>query len=154
MPLATQDSTNLQGGPSWPSFEKFRTEGAKALESLKDGKVATLHTKTGQYRILEEGDFQKLLGLARDVERLRGGLRVVAQAVRVVQKHRDEDTLKLLADAVTMMGSLPELPTRDGLDPLFPEGFNLEPDDEVELDPNQIGRPLKDRNIARQNHAH
>lgn len=38
MPLATKDLTslNLQLGPSWSSFEKFRTEGAKALKSLKD----------------------------------------------------------------------------------------------------------------------
>lgn len=148
MSLATQDSTNLQNGPSWSSFEKFRTEGAKALESLKDGKVGTLQTKTGQYRILEERDFQKLLGLARDVERLRGGLRVVVQAVRVVQKHRDDDTLKLLADAVTMMGSLPELPTRDNFDPLLPEGIEVEPDDEVDLDPAEIERPLDAHNVV------
>ena len=107
MPLTTQDSTDIQSGPSWPSFEKFRTEGAKALETLKKGKVATLHTKTGQYRILEEHDFQKLLGLARDVERLRGGMRILMQTVRVVQKHPDVESLNLLAETVTMLGSLP-----------------------------------------------
>ncbi|MEL7409474.1 MAG: hypothetical protein AAFN00_21435, partial [Cyanobacteria bacterium J06558_2] len=58
---------NLKLGQTWQSFEKFRTEGAKALADIKDGIVATLTTKTGQYRIVEEHDFQQLYGLARDV---------------------------------------------------------------------------------------
>ncbi len=148
MPLTTQDSTDIQSGPSWPSFEKFRTEGAKALESLKKGKVATLHTKTGQYRILEEHDFQKLLGLARDVERLRKGMRILMQTVRVVQKHPDVESLNLLAQTVTMLGSLPELPTSEGFEPLLPEGIDLDPDDEVELDLAQIKRPLDTSHAA------
>lgn len=144
MPLAAKDLTslNLQLGPSWSSFEKFRAEGAKALMSLKDGKVAILHTKTGQYRILEEQDFQKILGLARDVERLRRGLRVLLHTARVVQKHPDAESLNLLVETVTMLGSLPELPTCDSFEPLLPEDLDLDPDDEVELDPNQIERPL------------
>lgn len=148
MTLITKDSTNLQSGPSWSSFEKFRTEGAKALESIKDGKVGTLHTKTGQHRILEERDFQKLLGLARDVERLRGGLRILMQTVRVVQKHPDAESLSLLAETVSMLGSLPELPTRESFDPLLPEGLEVDPDDEVDLDPAQIERPFDTRNLA------
>ncbi|MBV9389620.1 MAG: hypothetical protein JOZ78_24625 [Chroococcidiopsidaceae cyanobacterium CP_BM_ER_R8_30] len=153
MPLVTQDSTYLQNGPSWSSFEKFRTEGAKALNSLKDGKVATLQTKTGQYRILEEHDFQKLLGYSRDVERLRGGLRILMQTVRVVQKHPDVESLNLLAETVTMLGSLPELPTRDSFDPLLPEGIEVDSDDEVELDPTQIERPLDASHVALENNV-
>lgn len=144
MALITQDPRvcDLKAGPSWSSFEKFRTEGANALESVKDGTVATLQTKTGQYRILEEHDFQKLLGLARDVERLRGGWRVVVHAVRVARKHPDTDSLNMLLEAVTMLGNLPELPTRDGFAPLSPEGLDVDLDDEVTLDPAQIERPL------------
>ena len=59
-------------GQTWPSFEKFRADGAKALSAIKNGAVATLTTKTGQYRIIEEQDFQQMYGLARDVDRLRG----------------------------------------------------------------------------------
>lgn len=145
MPLLKKDSTSfsLRSGPSWPSFEKFRTEGANALESVKGGTVATLQTKTGQYRILEEHDFQALLGLARDVERLRGGLSVVVKAVRGVQKHPDDpESLDLLLETVMMLGSLPELPTRTGFDHLSPEGLDVDPDDEVTLDPDQIKRPI------------
>jgi hypothetical protein len=136
-------SLELKAGPRWSSFEKFRTEGAKSLESLKDGTVAVLVTKTGQYRILEEHDFQRILGLARDVDRLRQGLRIVLQSARIVQKHpSDADTINLLVEAVTMLGSLPELPTRGNFESLLPENMDEDIDDEVELNPEYIQRPL------------
>ena len=101
-----------------------------------------MHTKTGQYRIVEEHDFQNLLGLATDVARLRKGLRLVLQSVRVVQKHRDEDSLNMLVEAVTMGGSLSGLPARRGFEDLIPENIDIEPEDEVELDPERIERPF------------
>jgi hypothetical protein len=133
----------------WSSFEQFRMEGSKALSPIKEGVVATLSTKTGQYRILEEQDFQKVLGLARDVERLRGGLRLIMQAVRVVQKHPDDtESLNLLLDAVTVMGGLPDLPIREHFDKLLPETTDLETDDDVELDPDNIERPFAHMTVA------
>lgn len=75
------------------------------------------------------------------------------QTVRVVQKHPDVESLNLLAETVTMLGSLPELPTRDSFDPLLPEGIEVDPDDEVELDPTQIERPLDACNVALENNA-
>lgn len=138
----TQAVFSLQPGPNWSSFEQFRTSGAGALGSIVSGHVATLQTKTGQYRILTEQDFQKLYGLARDVERLRGGLNCVFDAVRVVQKHGDQESLNLLVSTVSMVGNIPVLPTRSDFGPLMPEGFELYPDDEVELDPAKIVRPL------------
>jgi hypothetical protein len=60
---------SLRVGQTWKSFEQFRIEGAKTLSSVKDRVIATLHTKSGQYRIIEEHDFQTLYGLARDVVR-------------------------------------------------------------------------------------
>ena len=133
---------SLRLGQTWKSFEKFRTEGAKALSSIKDGAVATLTTKTGQYRIMEERDFQQMYGLARDVDRLRGGLRMVTVAVRAAQKHPDRENLEVLAEAVAMLGELPELPTRDSFEPLIPENTDFDDDDDVMLDPNEIERPL------------
>ena len=130
----------FQSGQVWSSFEQFRIEGGKALGSVKDGSVATLHTKSGQYRILEEHDFQKLFGLACDIDRLRGGLRVVALAVRAAQKHPDEETLNVLAEAVALLGSLPELPVRERFEALLPEDELADPDDEVILDPIELQR--------------
>jgi len=144
MPTIVNDSTpfDLKVGSKWLSFEKFRTEGAKSLDSIKNGNIAILHTKTGQYRIIEEQDFQQMLGLARDVDRLRRGLRVLSRTVRVVQKHPDIDTINLLIEAVATLGTLPELPTRDRFEPLIPESLDADIDDEVDVDPDLVARPL------------
>jgi hypothetical protein len=154
MMATAEKSINLQNGPNWSSFEKFRTEGVKALEPVKDGRVAILSTKTGQYRILEEHDFQALLGLARDVERLRGGLSLLLQTVQVVRKHPDTDSINLLMKTVTMLGSLPELPTRNSFEPLMPEGIDVDLDDEVNLDPAQIESPLDSSRDDFENDSH
>lgn len=135
-----QTTLSLRPGPNWSSFEKFRKEGATALDSIKNGTVASLQTKSGQYRILSERDYQKLYGLARDVDRLQGGLRVVVSAVRAVQKHPDSETIRVLLESINLMNNLPELPTRNSFEPLQLEGFELEEDDEVILDPHQLDR--------------
>lgn len=140
---------SLRVGQTWKSFEQFRIEGAKTLSSVKDRVIATLHTKSGQYRILEEHDFQTLYGLARDVDRLRGGLGVVVLAVRAAQKHPDETHLKLLAEAVAMLGNLPELPVRDAFDALEPETSDWDEEDEVILDGDRIPRPLREGKRSR-----
>ena len=147
--LTTDKKTGIKLEPSrtWSSFEQFRKEGSKALESIKEGIVGTLFSKTGQYRIMTEKDFQKLYGLARDVERLRGGLRLVTVAVRAVQKHPDEETIKVLEEACrfgnAQLGNLPALPTRDTFEPLEPENKDdLDSEDDVILNPKEIERPF------------
>jgi hypothetical protein len=136
------EKLSLQLASIWSSFEKFRREGSKALESVKDGNVGILQTKAGQYRILSEDDFQKLYGLARDVDRLRGGMRVVVSAARAVQKHPDSDTVNVLVESINLLGSLPELPIRESFEPINPEGLSVDSDDEVILSPEEIERPL------------
>jgi len=79
---------------------------------------------------------------ATDVARLRKGLRLVLQSVHVVQKHRDEDYLNMLDEAVTMVDSLSGLPTREGFEDLIPENIDIETEDEMELDPEQSERPF------------
>lgn len=149
-PVKNQSGFSLRVGQTWKSFEQFRLEGAKTLSSVKDRVIATLHTKSGQYRIIEEHDFQTLYGLARDVDRLRGGLRVVVLAVRAAQKHPDEENLNLLAEAVAMLGNLPELPVRDTFDALEPETLDQNEEEEVILDRDRIPHPLHEARLSRQ----
>jgi hypothetical protein len=133
---------SLAQGAMWPSFEQFRTQGNAALQQITPGRVGTL--KQGQYRILAESDFQHLYGLARDIERLRGGIRVVIATARAAKIHPDEATLEALMEAVMLMGELPALPLRDNFESLKPEGLE-ESDDaskEDEIDLNNIPRPL------------
>jgi len=133
----------LEPEKTWLSFEQFRKEGSKALESVQDGSVGTLISKTGQYRIMTEKDFQKLYGLARDVERLRGGLRLVTFAVRAVQKHPDLETIETLVEAIAQLGELPALPTRNTFEPLEPEELDEQDElDDILLTKEEIQRPF------------
>ena len=68
--------------------------------------------------------------------------------VRVAQKHPDTESLNLLLEVVTMLGNLPLLTLSEGFPPLSPEGLDVDPDDEVTLDPNQIERPLSGDNVV------
>jgi hypothetical protein len=140
--FGTIPTISLTPSTSWNSFEQFRTSGANTLATITPGTVGTLQTKTGQYRILNEADFQQLVGLATDVERLQQGLSVVMRAVRVVENHpEDADTLALLVETVSMLGSISTvLPTRSSLPPLEPEDISAESDDEVILAPELLER--------------
>jgi hypothetical protein len=142
--FGTIPTISLTPSTSWNSFEQFRTSGANTLATITPGTVGTLQTKTGQYRILNENDFQQLVGLATDVERLQQGLSVVMRAVRVVENHpEDADTLALLVETVSMLGSISTvLPTRSSFPPLEPEDISAESDDEVILAPELLDHPL------------
>lgn len=137
----SQKPLELRPDKSWQSFEQFRTEGAKGLKEIKEGAIATLITKTGQYRIIEEHDFQQLYGLARDVARIRQGLRLIIPAVRAIQKHPDPENIELLLQIVAY-SQFSELPTRDNFEPLVPENIFSYEDDEVTINPTEIDRPL------------
>jgi hypothetical protein len=137
-----QTTINLRVGSRWSSFEQLRKEGANALDSVKNGTIAILHTKNGQYRILEERDFQRLYGLAREIDRLRGGVRIIISAARAVEQHPDHSTIQTLVEAVSLIGQAPTLPTRDSFEPMEAEGLELDEDDEVILDPAQLTSPL------------
>jgi hypothetical protein len=153
MALSTKnEELRLQAGPTWKSFERFRQEGSKALESIKNGIVGILHTKTGQYRFIEESDFQKLYGLACEVNRLQGGLKVIISAARAVKKHPDDlDSINVLIESVTVFGNLTALPTRQSFEPLRFEIDELDEDDEndeIITDPEELDRLIKAQSLA------
>jgi hypothetical protein len=64
----TNKKFGLRSGANWTSFEKFRLQGAEALSSIANGAIATLQTKTGKYRIIEESDYElRTSAIALDV---------------------------------------------------------------------------------------
>jgi hypothetical protein len=101
--------------------------GTTALDAIKLGSVGTLQTKTALYRILRDEDWQKLVGLASEVHRIRGGVTLVLQAAKVVAKHKDQDSFDLFYRSVSMLSESSLLPERDGH-----EGFDLTPDELAE----------------------
>jgi hypothetical protein len=137
----------LVPGPSWSSFEKFRVQGSSALTQIKPGAVGTLTSQGYQFRILCENDFQHLIGLAREVDRVRQGLRVVHAAVQTVQEHPGHNSINTLVEAALLLDSSPVLPVRHQFAALQPEQGQPEwntadDDDDVELDPQVVRRSL------------
>ena len=114
-PVASEPAfPTLVPGPSWNSFEQFRKGNNAALESIPKHSVATLRSKTGTFRILHEEDFQRLFGLASEIHRLKGGLKLIISAARVYSKFRDDEHEALLMEAVSAFAGSPVLPERDG----------------------------------------
>jgi len=115
-------------GPEWPSFEKFRLSGGTALEAIATGSVATLQVKSSRFRILRDDDFQRLLGLASEVHRLKRGITIVVQAAKVVAKHpEDQDGIQLLFQSASLLSESNILPERDGH-----ESFQITPEEAAE----------------------
>ncbi len=132
-------AVELAPGPEWASFEQFRTGGVAALESIKPGQAGTLRTKAGSYRILNERDFQNLIGLASEVERLRNGFTTIVHAVRVVKENpQSSSAVELLVHVATQCSTSPVLPTRVGHAELAPEPAEVPEDDELILDPARL----------------
>jgi len=65
---------------------------------------------------MRDDDFQKLLGLASEVHRIKNGIIFVVQAAKIVAKHKDRESIELLIRSVSMLGESPLLPERDGHD--------------------------------------
>jgi hypothetical protein len=66
------------------------------------------------YRILRDDDFQKLLGLAAEVHRIKNGVPFVVKAAKIVAKHKDQDSIELLIQSVSLLGESRVLAERDG----------------------------------------
>ncbi len=130
----------LTPGPFWGSFENFRTSGSTALGSIEPGCVGTLSSKSGVFRILRDDDFQRLIGLAAEVHRIKVGVTFIVNAAKIVQMHRDEESIRLLVQSVSLLGESPVLPEHDGH-----ERFEITPEEAAEnsedLDLTAIPRP-------------
>ena len=135
-------------GRVWTSFEQFRTGGQSELATLGLGEIGQLRTRHGSFRILRDEDFLHLYGLARDVERVQGGLRVIIAAAHSAKAHRDDVTLEALVEAVAVCANFPTLPTRPAEGPIEIEvDADIEPDDldGISLDPATVPRPFASR---------
>lgn len=141
MPIVSSTwAPTLQQGPFWHSFEQLRVKGSTALDSLKPGQVGTLSLKSGLVRLLREDDFQKLLGLASEVHRIKTGVTIIVSAAKVVQTHRDEESVQLLIKSVSLLGESSILPEHKGHD-----RFEITPEEAAgevdEVDLTSIPRP-------------
>lgn len=141
--VATTLEASLVPGPVWNSFEKFRTSGSTALDSMRHGGVATLRTKTAAYRIMRDEDFQRLVGYASEACRLQKGIRLVVQAAKIVVKHPEMESFQLLIDSASLIAQSPGLPLKHGHDSLRLSQSEIEEQrhDEFDLETADIPRP-------------
>jgi hypothetical protein len=110
-------SPPLIPGPEWHSFEQFRVGGSTALEGIAIGSVATLQVKGKTFNILRSEDFQRLVGLAAEVHRLKQGISLVLKAAKMVGKYPDDpDGIELLYQSAALLSESSIFPERDGYD--------------------------------------
>jgi hypothetical protein len=133
----------LVPGPIWHCFDDFRKEGNAGLEKIPPNGVGVLNCKVGSFRIIRDRDFQFLVGLAGDVIRLQGGLKVVMQAAKIAIKHPDEDHLRLLMRSVELVAECPELPQHEGHEPrrLTTKELTEDPISDFDAQTAEIPRP-------------
>lgn len=112
--LCSSTPLSLIPGPTWNGFEDIRKGGVGALRSIPPCGVATLNSKAGSFRVIRSDDFQRLLGIASEVNRLQAGLKIVLQAVKVYVKDHDKDAEDLLLQSVSFLAQSPMLPERKG----------------------------------------
>lgn len=136
----TDWSPQMHPGPFWNSYDQLKNSGSTALEKIKPNHVGTVATKNGIFRILRDADYHKLLGLAAEVHRIKTGVSFIVNVARVVQKHKDQDSINLLVQSVAMLGESRVLPEREGHDE-----FEISADEAAEnseqIDAAEIPRP-------------
>ena len=134
----------LVPGPEWRSFEQFRVAGSSALEGITVGSVATLQVKSRTFRILRDDDFQRIVGLASEVHRLKQGITFVVTAARVVAKYpNDPDSIQLLYRSASLLSESSMLPEREGHDifHITPEEAEEHKEEGFNIPASEIPRP-------------
>jgi hypothetical protein len=125
-PIWEASTLSLVPGASWNSFEKFRTSGSAGLTSLPRHSVSKLSAGNRRFCVIDEDDFQVLLGLASEVDRSRKGLNVVVEAIQIAVKHPDKEHMQHVLSSLSMVAQTPLLPVRQGHAP-----FGDKPEDKA-----------------------
>ena len=90
---------------------------------------------------MRDDDFQKLLGLASEVHRLKDGITIVLQAAKVVAKHKDQESISLLITSASMLSESNVLPERVGHDLFEVAKGDMTENDGDDIDLESIPRP-------------
>lgn len=136
----TDNRLNLKPGPHWSSLEALQGSDEAMLESVKGGVVASLTTESGAYRLLADDDFQALLGLAQDVNRLATTLNDLVAAAPSGNGLPNQDALQEL---IALVEDVPELAAQRMHEAFAPEREISDSDsDGVITDPAELRAAL------------
>lgn len=141
----------MRPGPHWGSFEQFRVNGVDGLlNALEEDQIGTLDVKNREFVLLRQSSFQRLLGLARDADRLSHSLHALLQAVALLRETGGSqgalDHVVELADLFAPLASPPPARTREFI--FDADEFDADEQADVpveeldfELDPAKVPRP-------------
>ncbi len=144
--VAGRQGVDLRPGPHWGSFEQFRVNGVDGLlNALQEDQVGTLDVKNREFALLQAGAFQRLLGIARDADRLSHSLRALLQAVTLLQETgSSQPALEHVYELADLFAPLASLPSARWRELVFDadEQCNVPVEElDFELDPAKVPRP-------------
>jgi hypothetical protein len=141
-----RQEVGLGPGPHWNSFEQFRLNGVDGLlNALHDDQVGTLDVKNREFVLLQASSFQRLLGLARDADRLAHSLHALLQAVALLREmDGSQAALEHVYELADLFAPLASPPPARARELVFDADEQCDvPLEELdfELDPARIPRP-------------
>lgn len=134
----------IEPGPHWSSFEQFRLSGVDGLrQALGPKQVGRLNVKGEEFVIMHSESFTRLHGAAQEASHLRRQLRLIQQAVQLIDEtHGSQMAIEHLSD---LTDQVPGLEMQFGAGELVfddderAQSTDYAPEDhEFELDPTRV----------------
>ena len=135
-------SSSLIEGPVWKSFEQFCRGDEAALNNIPDHGVGVIVHEITHFRIMREDDFQRLIGLAAEVQRILQAFNIALQNAKAAAQHPDNDHMERFIKSATSLGDNLVFPTCDGLGQYQLTQDEIDTQDVEEFDLSEIPRPL------------
>lgn len=144
--VTDQQEVDLRPGPHWGSFEQFRVNGVDGLlNALEEDQIGTLDVKNREFVLLRQSSFQRLLGLARDADRLSHSLHALLQAVALLRETGgSQAALEHVSELADLFAPLASPPPTRSRELIFDGDEQADvPVEELdfELDPAKVPRP-------------
>lgn len=143
---ADQRGVDVWPGPHWGSFEQFRVNGVDGLlNALEEDQVGTLDVKDREFMLLRASSFQRLLGPARDADRLSHSLHALLQAVALLRETGgSQAALEHVFELADLFAPLASPPPERSRELVFDADEQVDvpiEDVDFELDPAKVPRP-------------
>ena len=134
-------SSSLIEGPVWKSLEQFCRGDEAALNNIPDHGVGVIVHEITHFRIMREDDFQRLIGLATEVQRIQQAFNIALQNAKAAAQHPDNDHMERFIKSATSLGDNLVFSTRDGLGQFQLTQDEISAQDVEDLDFEEISQP-------------
>jgi hypothetical protein len=94
----------------WASFDELAKQvGSAGLRSLEPGTLAHLQVKRDSFVVAREDDFQRLVGMAADADRLLQIVRTLVEGIDLAATREDPELIAWMRDTAHQMIATLEL---------------------------------------------